>query len=547
MADRKTHMDSYKRLLFLIKTAAFFLMILYPAAGARSQGKEWVPRDAYVSSGIGDARVLIPLFADDATSSSICALVYNGLTRVDKDLDIVGDLAERWEVSEDGRVITFYLHKNVKWHDGRPFTAEDVLFTYNTILAPENGCPYISSYSDISDIEAVDKYTVRFRYTRPYAPALLKFGMGIIPAHLFRGLDNIRESPEARSPVGTGPYKYTVWESGQHIILKANADYFEHAPGIKRYVYRIIPDQAVQFLELVSGGIDSMDLTPYQYIYRSRTREFTENIEKYRYLAHAYTYIGYNLNDSLFSDRRVRQALSYAVNRKEIIDAVLLGMGQPCTGPFLKGTPYYNESAEGYDYDPGKAVSLLGAAGWADTDNDGILEKDGAEFRFCIVTNQGNKAREDIATIVQDQWAKVGVKADIKVIAWSAFLDQFVNKKNFQAVILGWTLPLDPDIYSVWHSDSMGKGGLNFISYSNRRVDELIVRGRMEFDPDERAGIYRQIHRLISEDAPYTFMFFPYATPAVQKRFKGITPAPAGIGYNFIDWYVDEDEVRYKF
>jgi len=526
----------------------FFLTAAVLAAAASAVvGGGGRSRDAYVSSGTGDARVLIPLFADDATSGSICELVYNGLTRVDKDLETAPDLAERWEVRDGGLTITFYLRKDVFWHDGEPFTSRDVEFTYRTILDPASGCPYISSYQDIEDIEVRGPYEITFKYSRPYAPALLKFGMGIIPAHIFSGIDDIRGSSYARAPVGTGPYTFSRWEEGRYIILDAYQDYYEHEPYIKRYVYRVIPDQAVQFLELVSEEVDSMDLDPYQYLYRSETEEFRRRINKYRYLAHSYTYIGYNLKDPLFKDRRVRKALSCAINRNEIIEAVLLGLGEPCTGPFLKGTAHYDESVEGYDHDPERARKLLERAGWIDKDGDGVLEKNGRAFVFRIATNQGNKVREDVATVVQSQWARVGVKAEIQVVAWSAFLDQFVGKKNFQAVLLGWTIPVDPDIYSVWHSDSMREGGLNFISYSDKRVDGLIEAGRAEFDPEKRSAIYRKIHGHLSEDAPYTFLFFPYATPAVQKRFRGIEPAPAGIGYNFIDWYVPEKEVKYRF
>jgi peptide/nickel transport system substrate-binding protein len=534
----------FRRSLFWVGTVIFFLSVLFAFPAYSQNG--WTSRDAYVNAGIGDARILIPFLADDVSSSSICALVYNGLTKVDKDLSIVGDLAESWDVTNEGLSITFYLRKNVRWHDGKPFTAKDVSFTYKTILDPETGCPYISNYAGIKKIEVLDAHTIRFDYTRPYAPALLKFGMGIIPEHLFKNTGDIRKSVYARSPVGTGPYRFSIWESGQHIILEDNPDYFEHAPGIKRYVYKITPDQAVQFLELVSGEIDSMSLNPYQYYYRSDTPEFRKRLEKYRYLAHAYTYIGYNLKNPLFEDKKVRQALSYAVDKKALISAVLLGLGESCTGPFLKGSPYYDDSVPGYDYDPGKAKELLREAGWTDTDKDGILEKDGKEFRFTLATNQGNQVREDIAAVVQSQWARVGVKARVNVVAWAAFLDQFINNKNFQAVILGWTVPIDPDPYTVWHSNSARKGGLNFISYSNPEVDELIIRGREEFDTVKREGIYHEVQRLISEDAPYTFLFFPYATPAVARRFKGIEPAPAGIGYNFIDWYVPENEVKYR-
>jgi peptide/nickel transport system substrate-binding protein len=181
-----------------------------------------------------------------------------------------------------------------------------------------------------------------------------------------------------------------------------------------------------------------------------------------------------------------------------------------------------------------------------DSDGDGIVEKDGAELSIVIATNQGNKVRKDTAVIIQSQWRDIGVRAEIQVLAWAAFLDKFILKKKFQAVIMGWTLPVDPDPYNVWHSASSGRNGLNFISYSNARVDDLIEEGRRTFSPAERALIYKEIHELVSADAPYTFLFFPYSLPAVNSRFIGIDPAPAGIGYNFIDWYVPSERVRYR-
>ncbi len=505
------------------------------------------PRDAYVSSGIGDARILIPFLADDVTSSSICGLVYNGLTKLDKDLNVVGDLASGWEVSEDGLEIVFKLRTGVTWHDGEKFSAHDVKFTYDMILDPQVACPYVSSYSKIKEIEVVDENTVRFVYRESYAPALLKLGMGIIPRHLFKRGEDIRRSPYSRKPVGTGPYRFIEWKTGEHMILESNPRYFIHPPRLKRYVYRIIPDQSVQFIELVTGGIDSMDLNPYQFLYRSETEEFRSRIAKYRYLSQSYTFIGYNMKDPILADKRVRQALSYSINEREIIDSVLLGEGEPTTGPFIKGSPYYNDSARAYGYDIMKAAMLLREAGWSDVDGSGTLTKDGKELKIVIVTNQGSQVREDAATVIQSQWAKLGIKTEIQVVAWSAFLDQFVDKKNFQAVILGWTVPADPDIFAVWHSSSAGEGGLNFVSFSNPDVDRLIEEGRREFDPEKRKLIYRQAHSIIAEEAPYTFLFVPYALPAVNRRVKGIEPAPAGIGYNLIDWYVPEKEVKYSF
>jgi len=519
------------------------LLILFALQSA-TYGSERSYGDAYVTGSIGDARVLIPFLADDSSSGEICGNIFNGLTKLDKNLDVVGDLAESWDISENKLVITFHLKKNVKWHDGYPLTAEDVKFTFDAIMDPKNGCPYTANYKDIKNIEIVDNHTIRFTYEKPYAPALTKLGTGIIPKHILANED-IRKSAFKRSPIGTGPYKFVKWKTDEHIILKSNKEYFEHRPYIDRKVTRIIPNQAMQFIELVSGSIDSMGLNAYQYRHRTQTPKFRKNLTTYKYLSLGYVYLGYNMEDPLFKDRRVRQALSYAVNRDEIIDGVRLGLGEVCTGPFLKGTRYYNDSVKGYPFDPAKAKEMLAEAGWTDTDKDGILDKDGAPFKFRIITNQGNKEREDIATIIERQFASLGIKVDIQIIAWAAFLDQFIDKKNFQAVILGWSMPTDPDCYNVWHSESSKEGGLNFVSYKNEEVDRLIVEGRSTYDEKIREKIYHRIHELISEDAPYTFLYFPYATPAISKRFRGIEPAPAGIGYNFIDWYVTEAEMRY--
>ena len=529
-----------KTLLILAVFLIFIITSKIKADPLRDRG------DAFVSGSSADAITLIPFLADDAPSSGICSLIFNGLTKVDKDLKIVGDLAKDWKVSEDKLTITFYLRQGVKWHDGKELTAEDVKFTYETILNPKNACPYIASYQDIQDIKIIDRYTIQFRYKKPYAPALSKLGIGIIPKHILEG-KNIRESHFKREPIGSGPYKLTAWKTDEYIILDSFKEYFEHPPYIGRYVMRVIPDETVQFLELITGGIDYMGLTPYQYRYRTDTKKFKQRFNRYKYLAHSYTYIGYNLDDPLFKDKKVRQALSYAINKKDIIDGVLMGLGQECTGPFLKGSLYYNENVKRYPYNPEKARRLLKEAGWVDVDNDGILEKNGKEFTFRLITNHGNDQRKNIAAIVQRQWREIGVDVKVQTIIWQAFINEFIDKRNFQAVILGWTIPTDPDITNVWHSASAREGGLNFIGYKNPEVDRLIEEGRETFDQEKRKEIYQKIHAILAEEQPYTFLYFPYALPAIHKRFKGIEPAPAELMYNFIDWYVPEIEQRYTW
>ena len=508
-------------------------------------GEKPVRGDSLVAASLGDARILIPFLADDTASREITRLVFSGLVRLDRDLNVVGELARSWETSADNLIITFHLHPDLRWHDGHPLTAADVKFTFESILDPVHACPYVGSYQDIDRIVVHDPLTISFHYREPFAPAMTKMGMEIVPRHLLEGVE-LRSSPFARSPVGSGPFRFKDWKTDEFIILDANPDYFEGQPYLDRYVTRIIPDQAVGYLELITGGVDLLGLSPYQYNFRSGAPSFRRRCEKYKYPAGGFTYVGYNLNDPLFSDLRVRKALGMAIDKERIIEGLLFGLGEPVTGPFWKGTWSYNDEVQDLPYDPRGARRLLEEAGW-EAGPDGLLRKDGLPFRFSLVTNQGNKLREDLAVLLQRQWRSIGVRADIQVVAWPTFLGEFIDKKNFQAVILAWTGTVDPDPYDVWHSDSTRPGGLNFISYRNPEVDELIIQGRRTFDRNKRREIYHRVHELIAADQPYTFLFTQYALVAVDRRLRGLDPAPAGLTWNLNRWWVPEAEQSYRY
>ncbi len=499
--------------------------------------------DIMVEGSIGDASNLIPLLASDNTSHGIAALIYNGLVKYDKDLNVVGDLAESWNISRGGLVITFNLRKGVRWHDGHPFTADDVLYTYRVTIDPKTPTAYSGDFLKVKKAEVLDPYTFRVTYDKPFAPALMSWSAAIMPKHLLDGKD-ITRTPLARHPVGTGPYRFKEWVTGQKIVLVSNLDYWEGRPYIDGYIMRIIPDMATMFLELRAGGIDRMDLTPLQYTRQTENPVFRNNFNKYRYLSFSYTYLGYNLKNPLFADKRVRQAIAHAINKDEIIQGVLLGLGKESTGPFKPGTWAYNPNVRRYPYDPAKAKELLAAAGWRDSDGDGILDKDGKPFSFEIITNQGNEVRKKSAEIIQRRLADVGIQVKIRIIEWAAFVKEFINKRKFDVTILGWTIPMDPDLYDVWHSSKMGPDELNFISYKNAEVDDLLEKGRSTFDLKERKRCYDRVQEILAEDQPYTFLYCPDALPIISARFRGIEPAPIGIGYNFIKWYVPKEEQK---
>lgn len=368
--------------------------------------------------------------------------------------------------------------------------------------------------------------------------------MVVLPSHLLKGKD-ITKSPLARHPVGLGPFRLKEWRPQQRIVLEANPGYYGGRPYLDRYVMRIIPDPATMFLELKAGGIDWMGLSPIQYSRQTDTPFFRRNFKKYKYLSFSYTYLGYNLRCPLFKDRRVRQAISYAIDKEEIIRGVLLGYGVVATGPYKPDAWYYNPHVRRYPYDPQRARELLREAGWVDRDGDGWLDKDGRRFSFTIITNQGNQLRANTAQIIQYRLKQVGIEVKIRPIEWTAFINDFIDKRRFQAVILGWTLGQDPDIYDIWHSSKTGEKELNFIGYKNPEVDRLLVEGRHTFDRAKRKRIYDRIQEILAEDQPYTFLYVPMALPIIHRRFHGIRPAPAGISYNLIRWWVPKDEQRY--
>ena len=543
-----------KRPAGFVLCLAFGLVILLAACSGpdRDEGAVAVRQgqdvaaygDILVEGSIGDASNLIPVLATDNASHSISGLIFNGLVKYDRDLNIVGDLAESWDISKDGLVITFHLRKGVRWHDGQPFTAEDVLFTYRLTIDPKTPTAYAGDFLKVKKAEVLDPHTFRVTYDKPFAPALMSWGSSVMPRHLLEGTD-VTKSPLARHPIGTGPYRFKEWKTGQKIVLVYNPDYFEGRPFLDGRVMRIIPDMATMFLELRARGIDQMGLTPLQYTRQTENQYFRNHFRKYRYLSFSYTYLGFNLQNPMFADRKVRQALACAVNKEELIDGVLLGLGKEASGPFKPGTWQYNADVKRYPYDPKKALELLAEAGWRDTDGDGILDKKGQRFEFELLVNQGNEVRAKTAEIVQRRLAEVGISVKIRVIEWAAFIKEFINKRRFDAVILGWTIPMDPDLYDVWHSSKTGPSELNFISYKNEEVDALLEKGRSTFDRAERKRCYDRIQEIMAEDQPYIFLYVPDALPIFNARVRGIDPAPIGIGHNVIRWYVPKEEQKY--
>jgi len=508
-----------------------------------------------VQSSIGDASFLNPVLAQDSASSDINSLVFNGLIKYDRNLrGFVGELAESWEIRPGPEPeITFHLRKGVLWHDGRPFTAEDVKFTYDKVMDEKTNTVRRSDYELVKKAEVLDPHTFRVTYQQPFSPGLGTWGMGILPKHLLEKED-INTTSFNRKPIGTGPFRFVEWVTDEKIVVEANPDYFEGRPHLDRIIYRIIPETSLSEMELLTKGIDYYGVLPHQY----RRMNEIAFLKTYSQSAFAYTYIGYNLKNPLFQDRRVRQAFTNAINREEIVQYVLYGFGTVISGPFPSHLWYYNPDVKPFLYDPRKARQLLSEAGWEDTDGDGILDKEGKPFRFKLITNSGNDIRRDVGVLVQRQLRELGIDVTFETYEWSIFLKNFINAKHFDACILGWSLSPDPDDYMIWHSSQIEKG-FNFISYINPEADRLWEEGRREYDLEKRRKIYWRIHELLAEDQPYTFLFSPLGISALQRKFvlmeedpsgrkvyRPIKMEKAGLTYDLIKWYVPRGTVLEK-
>ena len=429
---------------------------------------------------------------------------------------------------EHNPVIVFHLRPDVKFHDGHVFDGHDVKFTYDAIMNPRNLSPRVADYEPVKTVEVIDPLTLRITYKRLYSPALGTWGMGILPAHLLnsealrdeavrRGLDpksfTLRQTEFNRHPIGCGAFRFREWKSDQYIVLDRFEDYWEGPPNYGKYTFRIVPDLLTQEMEFYAGTVDSYGVQPHQVARLGKDPTY----QSFSGLSFGYTYIGYNMRREPFKDKRVRKALGMAIDVEKIIEYVLYGQGEKITGPFVKQTDYYNHAIEPLSYDPEGALDLLAEAGWK-KGPDGWLQKDGRRMQFTLITNQGNNLRKAILSVAQDSWRKIGIDVRTDVLEWAVFIQERVNKLDFDALILGWAMGIEPDLYQIWHSSQTGPNQLNFVAFRNEEADDLIIKIRQEYDHEKQVAYCHRLHEIIAAEQPYTFLYVGKWTAILDKR-----------------------------
>ena len=523
----------------------FFVMMMWLACGEPSDEGGMVGgtknRGGTLAVGIsGDADTFNPIVSEELTSEEIRDLILLGLADINEELDFEPELAESWTFSKNHLELTYRIAKEAVWADGKPITAEDIQFSYalygDTVVASPR-----SDYVEfIKDVVVVDEKTVKFIFSKAYPDQVLESSLEIVPKHILKTVErkDLRTAGYGRNPVCSGPFKLEKWISQQRIELVPNETYFKDRPYLDRVIFKIVPDRTNLLLQLQTGEIDMMDDVPPPEA--NRLREKHPEIGIYPTSGRLYYFIGWNLELPLFERKKVRQALTMAINRQEIIDNLLYGFGKECTGPIPPIITWaYNPDINPFPYNPHKAKQMLAEEGWTDSDGDGWLDKEGKAFEFSIKTNMDNQVRVDALVMIQDDLREVGIKVTPRILEWTVYVDE-VFGGNYEACIAGWSARMSPDPTAVFHSKS--KDQFNFVSYSNPNVDQLIEKGRVEFDRQKAQNIWYAFQKLVYDDQPYTFLFWIDRIVAIHKRFRDVNPAPISAFYKLEKWWVPEQE-----
>jgi peptide/nickel transport system substrate-binding protein len=488
---------------------------------------------------LGNPSNLVPFLAGEQNASTIAGHIYQSLLTYDANLNLIPQAAESFKISPNGLIITFILKPNQVFSDGTPLTSKDVSATFYAIINPNTNTPYADDYRRVSHFNTPDSHTIQIIYSEPFAPALASWaGLPIMPAHIIAKTRSFNDTKLKESPLGSGPYQLTYAKRSEGYLLNSNSSSIEY-PYIQQLYYRVIPDQSAQWLELKAGQLDILDLQPLAYTRLISSSWFTSQYTTYRSLSNAYTYLGFNLKNPIFADKATRQALSYAIDRKGLIKAVLLGQGEPIASIFKPGTWANDPTLEPYPYNPNKARQLLVHAGWQ-LGPSGLLERNGKPFKFTLTTNQGNENRLKTAQIIQKFLADIGIDMTIRVQEWSSLLTTVIKPRAFDALLMGWTLPAEPDPFDVWHSSKQNTDEFNIIGFNNKEADAAIIASRQTFNQIERKSYLFKLQKILHDEQPYLWLYAPYSLSAVHRRIQGIIPAPAGLGYNQPAWWIPQ-------
>lgn len=535
-----------KRILMAVILIA---MMLAATGGWAAQGKSSKPYGGSLGYGeYGRPATLDPITSNEMISLRLTELIFNGLVGINEKQEIVPELAERWKRSPDGRIYTFYLRKDVTWHQRegeqpKPLTADDVIFTYKIMMHPKTITPLKVRYEFIETAEKIDDYTVEFRLKRPILNALAKFSFKVIPKH---GPGNpsylTRDDPFVQNPIGTGPYKIKNITADREIILVANENYFKGRPHLDQFVARPFADQNIMTQALMFNAIDMIVLV--------NPRDIPEIQGDKRFVlkpynALSYSFFGYNVRNPLLADKRVRKAFTHAVNRQEMLDSFFNGQGTIISGPFAPGSWAYNLDVKPMEFDPQKAVGLLQEAGFK-AGPDGIMQKGGQKLSLSLKVpiEKESEAVKRVVLAFKNYLKNIGVDIKVEFKEWQAWKEDVFLEHEFDIIFASWVFDDSADISSLFHSGEIGAWKNNFGGYSNPEVDSLINESKLTLDHEKRRTINRKLHAILAEENPYTFLWTLTNYAAYHKKVRRVAIHPYKFFSYADEWYMEEKDQK---
>ncbi|MBN2018652.1 MAG: peptide-binding protein [Sedimentisphaerales bacterium] len=497
-----------------------------------------------------EPRTLNPLVDEGDTYTRYITIgsIFERLLEYDPDeVKLKPWLARSYEISKDGLEMTVRLRDDVCFSDGVPMTADDIIFTYQTIMNPGvDAAVQRTFYNTFEDVAKVDQRTVKFIFKEVLWKTFEVVGLfEVLPKHVYEFDDPAEFNKHRSNPVGSGPFKFEKWDVGQQVLLQRNENYWGHKPKLGKVVFRFISNETAALQALRAGEIDYMEPLPEQYSEMKSDKEF---MAKFRALSYwqpgvPFFYVAWNQAAPFFGDKRVRLAMTHIINRGAIVEHLLNGEAKITTGPFYIFGRQYDPNVEPWPYDPEKAKQLLDEAGWIDHDGDGVRDKNGVRFSFRLAFATGRAFYEQFAKLFKDTAGNIGVDVIADPYEWSIFVEKY-HKRDFEALVIGSGGTVEFDPYQYFHSSQITGGGQNCTGYNNPQTDALIDVARRTLEPEKRYELYHRFHRLIHEDQPFTFLYIRPEWCFLDKRFENVIEHKLGL--NPHEWYVPKNKQRYK-
>ena len=518
------------------------LVAVVLASFARTAQIDEVPDygGAYVEGLAGFPAALNPALAGDDASYALDALIFSGLTKPDAHGLPVPDLAQSWDVSPDGKTYTFALRTNARWHDGVPVTADDAVYTFTLLQDPAYTGPLGAPWRDVS-VTKVDDRTVRLTLQKDsYAPFIENTSLGLLPAHIL-GSVSPRDLPTHRfnvQPVGSGPFRVKDVRADQ-IALEAAPGYYGPKPYLSRILFRIYPNNKTILTALERDEVEGVPMVDPLDAPRLAGER---NVALYAAPQNSLTLLFFNLSTPVLSDRAVRQAIAYALDRQKLVDVGRGGYARRADSPIVSESWAFNPDVKRYDFDPAKAAATLDQAGWkVDEGAGGVRSKDGKRLRIVLLTND-RQERVRLAQEIQQELAAVGFEVEVQATGAGGLVQDFLLPRRYEMALYSWDFNgFDPDPYALWHSSQQPPQGLNVSGLSNRRVDDLLERGRRTTDRAERTRLYQEFQNVFADELPSLPLYSPTYEFAISSKIKGVSPGviatPPDRFRNVLEWY----------